>query len=58
MISINKLYMTEVSTKVNDKEIPLNDFMQKMLTNLLLGYLKSAKEVPDYIKSIKIEINL
>ncbi len=50
--------MTEVVLKVNEKDVPLNDFMEEMLTNLLLGYLKTAKEIPDDINSIKIEINL
>ncbi|MFX1314821.1 MAG: hypothetical protein ACFE9T_03090 [Promethearchaeota archaeon] len=49
--------MTEVILKVNEKNIPLNDFMEQMLANLLLGYLKTAKEVPENINSINIEIN-
>ncbi len=50
--------MTECKINVNDKEIALNDFMEKILVNLLLGYLKSAKEIPDTISSINIEIKL
>jgi len=50
--------MTEGVLKVNEKDVPLNDFMEEMLTNLLLGYLKTAKEIPEDINSIKIEINL
>ena len=50
--------MTEVVLKVNEIDVPLNDFMEQMLTNLLLGYLKTAKEIPEDINSIKIEINL
>ena len=50
--------MSEISLKVNEKEIPLNDFMQGMLINLIMGYLKSAKSVPDEIESIKIDIQL
>ena len=50
--------MTEVVLKVNEKDVPLNDFMEQMLTNLLLGYLKTAKEIPEDINSIRIEINL
>ena len=48
--------MSDVNLQVNEKEIPLNDFMQEMLKNLILGYLKSAKEIPENIKNIKIEI--
>ncbi|MFX0187967.1 MAG: hypothetical protein ACFE8A_09535 [Candidatus Hodarchaeota archaeon] len=50
--------MTAVSLKINDQEIPLNDFMQEMLSNLMLGYLKAAKEVPEDIKTISIKIQL
>ena len=50
--------MSEVNLKVNDKEIPLNDLMQEMLKNLILGYLKSAKEIPSDMKTILIEIKL
>jgi len=50
--------MENISLKVNEKEIPLNELMHDMLKNLILGYLKSAKKIPEEIKSIKIEINL
>ena len=50
--------MPEVNLKVNEKEIPLKDFMEGMLTNLLLGYLKSTKGVPEEIEDIKISITL
>ena len=50
--------MTEVILDVNQKQIPLNDFMREMLTNIIIGYLKSAKEIPEDIKSISIEIHL
>ena len=43
---------------VNDKKIPLKDFMQEMLSNIILGYLKTTKGVPENIQNIKIEINL
>ncbi len=48
--------MPVVSLKVNDNDIDLNEFMEKMLTNILLGYLESVKRVPDDIKTINIEI--
>ena len=50
--------MTEIILKVNDTEIPLNDFMESMLINLMLGYLKSAKEIPDEINTINLEIKI
>ena len=48
--------MTEVKLRVNEKEIPLNEQMQEMLVNLILGYLKSSKKIPDDKKSIEIKI--
>ena len=48
--------MKVVKLSVNEKDIPLNDIMQDMLKNLILGYLKSAKEIPSDMKIIKIEI--
>ena len=53
--------MTETkltSLKINDKEIPLNNFMKEMLVNILLGYIKTAKKVPEDIKTINIEIQI
>ncbi|MFX1357804.1 MAG: hypothetical protein ACFFA8_11065 [Promethearchaeota archaeon] len=50
--------MTEVNLMVNDKELSLNEQMENMLTNIILGYLKSAKKVPEEIETIKIEISL
>ena len=50
--------MPEVNLIVNEKKIPLKDFMQEMLTNIILGYLESTKGLPEKIENIKIEINL
>jgi len=50
--------MTDVKLKVNEKEISLNDLMENMLENLILGYLKSTKDVPEEINKIEIEISL
>jgi len=49
--------MTDVKLKVNEKEISLNELMEKMLENLILGYLKSAKNLPEEINKIVIEIS-
>ena len=57
LIGIKKI-MTDVKLEVNDKDIPLNDLMKDMLSNILQGYLKSAKKLPDDIKSIKVDIQL
>ncbi len=50
--------MSNVIIKVNDDKVPLNDFMEEMLKNLLVGYLKAAKGIPEEIKSINVEIKL
>ena len=50
--------MSDVIIKVNDEKVPLNDFMEEMLKNLLLAYLKAAKGIPEEIKSINVEIKL
>ena len=50
--------MSEVNLKVNDEKVPLNDFMEDMLKNLLLGYLKAAKGIPEEKKTISVEIEL
>ncbi|KKN02155.1 hypothetical protein LCGC14_1120620 [marine sediment metagenome] len=50
--------MPQVKLIINEQEIPLKDFMENMLTNIILGYLKSTKGTPEVKKNIKIEINL
>jgi hypothetical protein len=50
--------MTNVTLKVNETNIPLNQLMGSMLTNLILAYLKSAKKTPEEIRKIEIEISL
>ena len=50
--------MPKVILEVNERKVPLKDFMQEMFTNIILGYLKSTKGVPDNIENIKIDINL
>ena len=50
--------MTGVKLLINDKDIPLNELMRDMLSNIILGYLNSVKNVPEDKKTIKIEIEL
>ncbi|MFX1376737.1 MAG: hypothetical protein ACFFA0_13085 [Promethearchaeota archaeon] len=52
------IIMVNAILTVNEKQIPLKEFMQDMLTNIILGYLKSTKAVPENIETIKIEIKL
>ncbi len=50
--------MPKVNIEVNGEKVPLNDFMEEMLKNLLVGYLKAAKGIPEDIKSINVEVEL
>lgn len=50
--------MPEVNLDVNGEKVPLNDFMEEMLKNLLLGYLNSLKGIPEKLKSINVKIDL
>jgi hypothetical protein len=50
--------MTDVKLKVNDEDVPLNDLMEDMLHNLILGYLKSAKGIPEEIKKVDVSLKL
>ena len=50
--------MSDVKLIVNEKNVPLKDFMQEMLINVILGYLKSTKGIPETIENINIEINM
>jgi len=44
--------MTKVILSVNERKIPLKDFMQEMLANIIQGYLKTTKGVPEKIENI------
>lgn len=50
--------MSDINLKVNDENIPLNEFMEGMLKHLLLGYLNAAKGIPENVKSISVKIEL
>ena len=50
--------MPEVKLIVNEKEIPLKDFMEGMLTNMIIGYLKSTRMVPKNEENIKVDIKI
>jgi len=50
----DKNFQTEI--KVNGKEIPLNHFIQETVANMIVGLLKTLKEVDELEKSIEIYI--
>jgi hypothetical protein len=53
-----EVFMTKVLLTVNERKIPLKEFMQEMLSNIIQGYLKTTKGVPENIENIKIEIDV
>ena len=48
--------MKELNLIVNEKEIPLNDFIKEILANVTKGFVSSLKEIPENINKIKVEI--
>ncbi len=42
--------------KVDDKEIPVNEFVEKMLNGTILGALSSLRGIKEDWKTIQIEI--
>ncbi len=53
-----EINMVNADLIVNEKKIPLKDFMQELLTNIILGYVNSTRGVPENIETINIEITL
>ena len=50
--------MVEVKILINDKEIPINQFIKDVVINVNMGLVESLKKIPENKKSIKIEIEL
>jgi hypothetical protein len=50
----NKNFQTEI--KVNGKKLPLNHFIQETVANMIVGLLKTLKEVNEMEQSIEIKI--
>ena len=50
--------MSDIKLFVNNKEIPLNEFIENIIVNVNLGIVASLKKIPEDRKSIKIEIEL
>ena len=49
-----KNFQTEI--KVNGKQLPLNQFIQETVANIIVGLLKTLKEVDEKTESIEIKI--
>jgi hypothetical protein len=50
--------MVNIKLKVNEKDIPLNEIMSKMLTNILKAYVNTLKKIPEDISKIQVHIEL
>ncbi|MFX1396658.1 MAG: hypothetical protein ACFFAS_06390 [Promethearchaeota archaeon] len=48
----------EVSLKINDEEIPLNEFAKDIIANVNKGVIDTLKKIPEKVQSIKINIDL
>ena len=47
----------ETEMRVNGRKLPLNHFLQETLANMMIGVLKTLKEMEDSPKSIEIKIS-
>jgi len=45
-----------VKIVVNNVEIPLNEFVKKLCSNIILGLLRSLKGVPEDVRHVRIEL--
>lgn len=50
--------MADIKLLINDKEIPLNPIMSKVLTNINLGFIEALKGIPNDKKTVNIDIKL
>jgi hypothetical protein len=48
--------MVDVKIEVDDKEIPLNEIMSKVISNILGGFLDALHDIPEERKKINLEI--
>jgi len=49
--------MADAKLEVNNKDIPMNDFIKDILINISKGFVISLKDIPEDLKTMKIEIN-
>lgn len=52
--ALKKTFETELW--INNRRLPLNHFVQETLANMMVGFLKTLKELEESPKTIKIEI--
>jgi hypothetical protein len=50
----DKKFQSEI--RVNGKKLPLNHFIQETLANMMIGFLKTLKEVDETEKTVETKI--
>ena len=50
--------MPDIKLLVNGENIPLNQIMTTILTNINLGFISALKKIPENKVDVKIEIKL
>ena len=48
--------MKNITLKVNEKDIPLNEIMSSMLTNILTAFINTLKKIPEDMNDIRVHI--
>jgi hypothetical protein len=48
--------MKKITLKVNEKDIPLNEIMSNMLTNILTAFVNTLKKIPEDMSDIQVHI--
>lgn len=48
--------MKKIFLKVNEKDIPLNEIMSNMLTNILTAFVKTLKKIPEDMNKLQVDI--
>ena len=48
--------MKKITLKVNEKDIPLNEIMSNMLTNILSAFVNTLKKIPEDMNDIHVHI--
>ena len=49
--------MSNAKLEVNDKDVPMNEFIETILINLCKAFIDSLKDIPEDLKSMKVEID-
>ncbi len=49
--------MKDITLKVNGKDIPLNEIMSNMLTNILTAFVNTLKKIPEDMNQIQVHID-